>query len=92
MLKREIFDKIGGLDEDFRYWCADDSAIAQLVKIGIQPMVVPSAKVTHLVSKTLKEPSDDLTWAMVHKFEQKYGIKKFERDARYADWKRKNLK
>lgn len=92
MLQRTLFDKIVGLDEDFVYWCADDSVIEQVKKAGVRPMVVAAAKVKHLISKTGGlQPPDSWTWAMVHKFEQKYGVKKFENDSRYAAWKRQNL-
>ncbi|MFT4162481.1 glycosyltransferase [Shinella sp.] len=96
MMKRDIWKKIGGLDEDFRFWCADDSVIEQLKAAGVHPMLVPASKVKHLTSRTIgkvthADGSDDgaLTWAQVWRFEEKYGVRKFENDARYTAWKRK---
>ena len=90
MLSRELWNKIGGLDEDFKYWCADDSVIEQIRKSGNTPKLIPSAKVTHLISKTGSgELPDDLTWGQVALFEKKYGIEKFKHDTRYADYKKR---
>lgn len=90
MMKRSLWDKIGGLDEDFKYWCADDSVIEQVKKQGITPRLVPTAIVTHLTSKTGSVAlPDDLTWGQVVLFEKKYGIKKFEHDSRYSDYKKR---
>src|SRR5690606_20089560 len=84
MISRELWEKIGGFDPEFIFWCADDSVIEQCVRAGVQPMLVPAARVKHLTSKTIgdetKAPGTDdgaRTWAMVHLFEQKYGVKKF---------------
>lgn len=95
MMARTLWEKIGGLDEDFKFWCADDSAIEQVKAVGVMPMLVPDARVTHLISRTIggraraNDPDDDgsLTWAMVALFERKYGLKKFQNDARYKAWK-----
>jgi hypothetical protein len=59
-------------------------------------MLVPDARVTHLISQTIggtaiaddPKASGELTWAMVRLFEKKYGVRKFESDARYRGWKR----
>jgi glycosyltransferase involved in cell wall biosynthesis len=95
MMARSLWETIGGLDEDFRFWCADDSVIEQVKAVGVLPMLVPEAKVTHLISRTVgsralaSDPEDDgsLTWAMVRRFEQKYGVAKFANDQRYKAWK-----
>src|SRR5690606_23806196 len=95
MMARSLCETIGGLDEDFRFWCADDSVIEQVKAVGVLPMLVPEAKVTHLISRTVgsralaSDPEDDgsLTWAMVRRFEQKYGVAKFANDQRYKAWK-----
>lgn len=94
MITRDVWDKIGGFDEDFRFWCADDSVVEQLRAINVPPMLVGRSRVRHLVSKTLgSEPArDELTWAQVWTFEQKYGVEKFAGDQRYADWKARNGK
>jgi glycosyltransferase involved in cell wall biosynthesis len=92
MMTRELWVKIGGLDPDFGFWCADDATIEQVLEQGIEPMLVPQALVQHRGSVTLKQlrqPQDmsDLTWAMVHKFNHKYVRDKFADDPRFAEWK-----
>ncbi|MCZ7839696.1 glycosyltransferase [Leclercia adecarboxylata] len=90
MLSRALWVKIGGLDEDFIYWCADDSVIEQVVRAGVMPMLVPGAKVKHLISKTGGDSvPDEMTWGQVMLFERKYGVKKFESDARYSAYKKR---
>lgn len=89
LMKRALWESIGGLDEDFIFWCADDSLIEQAKKVGVSPTVVPSSKVTHLISKTAGGTTDlngDLTWAMVRLFNKKYGATKFVDDSRYKAW------
>jgi GT2 family glycosyltransferase len=90
MISRELWEKIGGFDEEFRFWCADDSVIAQALAVGVTPMVVPGSRVRHLGSRTLRTSDNDdgeLTWAQVALFEKKYGIAKFAGDPRYEAWK-----
>jgi len=92
MMTRELWEKIGGLDPDFGFWCADDATIEQVVAQGIEPMLVAQSFVQHRGSVTLKElrkPQDmsDLTWAMVDKFNRKYQRDKFADDPRFAEWK-----
>lgn len=98
MMKRTLWEKIGGLDEDFVFWCADDSLIEQARTAGVPPMAVPGASVTHLISQTVggrghaaDDPSDGaMTWAMVRRFNEKFGANKFGSDARYLAWQRAN--
>jgi len=90
MLSRQLWEKIGGLDEDFFYYCADDSVIEQVKAAGVTPMVVSQSNVRHLVSKTGGESMPEThTWAQVHLFNQKYKQQKFISDQRYIDWKRR---
>lgn len=98
MMSRDLWKRIGGLDEDFVFWCADDATIEQAKAAGVKPMVVPASRVKHLISQTVggrghraDDPMDgDLTWAMVETFNAKYGASKFRTDARYAAWRRAN--
>lgn len=95
MMRRKLFKAIGGLDEDFEFWCADDCVIEQTRAHGILPMLVPSARVLHLGSMTGGDCYDlppEMTWGQVYKFEQKYGVAKFVGDERYINWKRHNGK
>ena len=92
MLSRKAYDAIGGFDEDFKFWCADDATIEQLKRVNIVPMVCCKSKITHIKHGSSKTISDDLTWGMLNKFENKYGIEKpeFKYDRRYIAWKRRN--
>lgn len=74
VIKRSVWESIGGFDEDFSFWCADNSLMEQLLAIGIQPMVLKNSIVKHLGSKTLKTVSnrDELTVNQVKKFNKKY--------------------
>lgn len=90
MLRRELWDKIGGFDECVSYWCSDDVVIEQCRKVGKMPRAVYGARVRHLGSQTLKTPSDDQAWGQVRIFNAKYGKKVFGNDPRYLAYLRKN--
>jgi GT2 family glycosyltransferase len=76
VMKRSVWEKIGGLDEDFPFWCADNATVEQLRAAGIAPMLVPASQVRHLASMTLKTVDrtthEELTINQVRKFNQKY--------------------
>lgn len=88
MMKRELWLEIGGLDEDFKFWCSDDAVVEQIIKQSVYPMLVTNSIVQHLRSKTLDRigESDGYTWAEVKKFNEKYGYKKFEDDSRFIEY------
>lgn len=75
MISRSLWKEIGGFDEDFSFWCADNSLMEQLMALGVLPMLVPKAIVEHLGSRTLKTASnrDELTVDQVKKYNLKYG-------------------
>ncbi len=75
VIKRTLWEEIGGFDEDFAFWCADNSLMEQLILKGIEPMVVDQSIVRHLGSKTLKTmPNrEELTVNQVKKYNLKYG-------------------
>jgi GT2 family glycosyltransferase len=74
VIKRSLWEAIGGFDEDFEFWCADNSLMEQLLSIGIKPMLVKNSIVKHLGSKTLvtMENREELTRDQVKKFNKKY--------------------
>lgn len=76
MIDKKTWKQIGGLDEDFGFWYADDSFLEQLKKIETPPCIVPNSKVTHLRSQTLKtvdeEEKSNLTVRQYEKFFNKY--------------------
>lgn len=93
MIKRSLWEDIGGFDEDFPFWFADDSAIEQVKAAGYRPMLVKNAIVEHLGSTTLAglpmEQRDGFTWGLVERFNTKYGKNKFEDSIHYAEWKKR---
>jgi len=74
MMKRSIYDKIGGLNEEYIFWCADNITIKQLETIGIIPCIIPTSNVLHLGSQTLNTMSNkhELTTEQIQKFKSKY--------------------
>jgi hypothetical protein len=95
MMKRSLWDSLGGLDETYPFYCADNAVMDQLRRKGIQPMLVRDAIVRHGVSATLsREPSevqDELTWASVHEYnEANPNTKTCEKHPGYLAWKRKH--
>lgn len=95
MLRRTLWQQIGGLDDDVDFWCSDDVVIEQAVAAGVTPMLVPAAVVEHAVSATLntrsRQDRDDLTWRNVHIFNRKYGRDKFADHPQYRAWLAANV-
>jgi GT2 family glycosyltransferase len=73
-MRRDIYKKIGGLNEEFKFWCADNVTIKQLEAIGITPCIIPKSIVTHLGSQTLNTMPNkyELTTKQVQDFNKKY--------------------
>jgi GT2 family glycosyltransferase len=76
VMQRNVWEQIGGFDEDFPFWCADNATIEQLKAIDVAPVLVPNSQVRHLASETLKTltkpEQNELTTAQVRKFNRKY--------------------
>lgn len=76
MMKRCVWEDIGGLDEDFGFWFADNATVKQLEAKGYTPMIVADAIVEHLGSKTLRTLPDEkkkkLTRGQTKKYNDKY--------------------
>lgn len=76
VMKRNVWEQIVGLNEDFPFWCADDVVIEQLKAIGIKPTLVPKSVVKHIPSSTLKTLDEkkqyELTQLQLKKFRKKY--------------------
>lgn len=89
-IARPLWDRIGGLDEDFTFWAADDAVIEQVIAVGVEPMIVPESRVRHLGSATIRgRRTDEMTWAQVAKFNAKYGREKFADHAGYKAYLRR---
>lgn len=89
MIKRDLWLQIGGFDQDFAFFCADDSVIEQLKEIDVVPMLVPAATVEHLRSVTLDTTphTGELTWHYVDLFNHKYHQHKFAGRLEFEEWK-----
>jgi glycosyltransferase involved in cell wall biosynthesis len=92
MMKRDIYNKIGGLDNDFDFWFADNSLIEQLKRLDLPPMLVPMSRVDHLGSQTFKTKNinerNDLMWAKLDLFNQKYNQNLFIDHPKFIEWKK----
>lgn len=90
MIRRDLWERIGGFDECVDFWCSDDVVIEQCRAVGILPMLVPGSTVEHLGSRTFatEDPSrfDDMTWAQIKKFSDKYGPHRFTHERSYKTW------
>lgn len=88
MVKRSLWEKIGGFDERFKYFCADDSVIEQCKAEGIQPMLVVDSIVHHLQSKTGGTDHGDgsMTWAMIKLFSDVYYPHRLTESKGYKNW------
>ena len=90
LMRRKLWYRLGGLNEDCTFWCCDDSVLEQLKAIDVAPVLVPDSVVEHLLSQTLKTTTDeeyaDFTWRNVALFNEKYGTDKFVGDTRYGAW------
>lgn len=79
---RSLFEKINH-DEDFGFWCADNSSAELLKKKGVRHVLIPKSHVRHLMSATLytlpQSEQDIITWGGVDKFNNKYSQNLFDR-------------
>ena len=75
MLRRHTWTKIGGFDEDFAFWCADDSYREQLLVHGIEHYLVCDSLVTHKGSKTIKTVDRDTNHKLTTEQAKKYNAK-----------------
>jgi len=84
VLKRTIWEEIGGLDEDFKFWFADNATVEQLKEIGVMPNLITKSLVTHLGSRTLKmldgESQKELTFSQNELFVNKYKSNKISNE------------
>jgi hypothetical protein len=92
LMRRDIWEQIGGFDERVSFWCSDDAVVEQLRAVDVMPVVVVASRVHHRVSATLKdEPDrDELTWKQVYIFNQLYNQRLGEDNDRYREWKRRS--
>lgn len=91
MVRRDYWKALGGFDDCVDFWCSDDVVIEQFKLIGLEPMLVPDAKVEHLGSVTLDRQSpaviDALKWANLDIFIRKYGGHRLSNHPEFLAWK-----
>jgi len=76
VMKRDAYKAMGGLDEDFGFWCADNSVVEQLKANGYTHGLVTNSVVNHIGGQTLNTISpiekEQMTFVQVKKFNKKY--------------------
>lgn len=94
MIKRTLWEKIGGFDTDVSFWCSDDVVIEQVKAEGVLPMIVKDSIVDHEASSTLSQQTEDqqseLKWRNVYIYNTKYSKNKFAEHASYIKWLKDN--
>jgi GT2 family glycosyltransferase len=76
MVKRELFEKIGGYDEKFFMYLEDDDLCLRLHRAGYQNRVLTTAKITHLEGRS-SASSDRKKWyykSQDYYFKKHYGL------------------
>lgn len=58
MIRRELFDKIGGFDERFFMYLEDDDLCKRLVDSGYKNAVLNTARIIHLEGKSISKNSE----------------------------------
>jgi GT2 family glycosyltransferase len=74
-IKREIFNKIGLLDEQFEFWYADNDYDFTLRKHRLKHALIKRSRVTHLANQshdTLMDKKEKMTIGQREKFEKKW--------------------
>lgn len=94
VISRNLWVNICGFDEDFGFYCADNSVLEQCRELGVLPTIIHNSYVQHLGSQTLRTVSkkDELTWRYVHLFNEKYKKDLFVNNQDFIRWKKNNLK
>jgi GT2 family glycosyltransferase len=54
MIKKDVFEKLGGFDIDFFLYYEETEMCYRLKKMGFKNLIVPEAKIVHLHKKTEK--------------------------------------
>jgi len=74
LIRRKIWDYLGGFNEIYPFWCADNVVVDQLKSIGVTPAICGDAKVYHHVSATLNlrsfEEQNELTQVALKRYNQ----------------------
>lgn len=92
MIERELWNKLPQEQlQKFPFFYADNVVVQELLKLGIEPVVVPTSKVQHLGSTTLKtlpeQEQQEAMWAQTELFNTSYNQNLFEEHSEYIRWK-----
>ncbi|WP_316796710.1 glycosyltransferase family 2 protein [Pedobacter agri] len=93
-VKREIFDIIGLLDEQFTFWYADNDYDLTLKKNNIEHALIMNSKVTHVACTShdlLGSTLNEMTYGQYLKFQKKWHKKSIIRRALFLILKKLNL-
>jgi hypothetical protein len=78
-MKRQVLDLVGKLDENFKFWCADNDLSNMLSVLDIKHALVSTAMVDHLDGATFdlqsKDKQDELTAGEFFYFEKKWNYR-----------------
>lgn len=76
VLRRSFYEKVGGLNEDFKFWCSDNSVIEQLKSFKEKHVLATSSFVQHLGGFTIRTLDSnrlyDYTISEINRFNAKY--------------------
>jgi len=77
MMSRMAYDTIGGLSEDYTYWCSDNIVMEQIKNKGLKHWLVKESVVEHIGNQTGQHMEEEerleRTLDQAKKFEQKTG-------------------
>lgn len=77
-MKRKVWEAIGGLDEDFEFWCADDATVEQLQRGGYKHGLATGAIINHVsggqhtLNTLTRDEKEQATFCQIVKFNRKY--------------------
>lgn len=94
MIKRTLWEEIGGFDKDVSFWFSDNVVIEQVKAKGVKPMLVKDSVVLHAGSVTLNQQSEevvsDLKWRNAYIYNKKYNKNQFAEHPQYIEWLKNN--
>lgn len=62
MIRKELFDKVGGFDKDFFLYCEECELCARVKKIGYRIINVPQASIIHYEGASMQTDEDFNAW------------------------------
>lgn len=74
LIRRDAFEKAGGWDENYYFYCEDMDLCYQIIKQGYSVVFYPEAMITHLFGQSTK--LDSKTVSQLKKKSKKYFFKK----------------